>query len=105
MTPEQEQEFERLRVENAELRRLLAAVQQQLAVALERIVELEAQVNQRGEPPAFVKPNRPQATGEPRPRKKRAKEHNTSRQRMPATRIERHALAYFRQLNRTLTSE
>jgi transposase len=94
MTPEQEQEFERLRVENAELRRLLAEVQQQLAVALERIVELEALVNQRGEPPAFVKPNRPPATGEPRPRKKRAPAHNRSRKRMPATRIERHVLDY-----------
>ncbi len=92
MTAEQEQEFERLRAENAGLHALLAEVQTQLAVALERITELEAQLTQRGDPPAFVKPNRQKATGEPQPRKKRAAEHNTSRKRMVATRIERHAL-------------
>jgi transposase len=86
MTAEQAQEFERLRAENAELR-------QQLAVALERIVELEAQVNPRHDPPAFVKPKRQKAaSGEPRT--KRAAEHNRSRQRMQATRIERHVLEH-----------
>ncbi len=95
MTLEQEQEFARLRAENAELRQLLAAVQAQLTTALARIVELEAQLNQRGDPPAFVKPKRQkQATDEPQPRQQRAKEHNTSRKRMPATRIERHALEH-----------
>lgn len=84
MTPDEEQTFERLRAENAELR-------EQLAVALAQIVALEAQLHPRGDPPAFVKPNQPQA---PRsgPRKKRAAEHNTSRKRLVATRIERHAL-------------
>ena len=93
MTAEQEQEFERLRAENAELRQLLTASQAQLATALERVVELEAQLNRRGDPPAFVKPNRPKVEGARPPRKKRAAEHNTSRKRMVATRIERHALA------------
>lgn len=92
MTAEQEREFERLRAENAELRRSLLKAQQQLAVALERIVELEAQVNQRRDPPGFVKPKRHKAASGG-PRKKRAAEHNTSRKRMVPTRIERHALA------------
>ena len=84
MTPDEEQAFERLKAENAELR-------EQLAVALAQIVALEAQLHQRGDPPAFVKPNQPKA---PRSglRKKRAAEHNTSRKRLVATRIERHAL-------------
>lgn len=84
MTAEQEQEFERLRAENAGLR-------QQLAVALERIIELEGQLNQRRDPPAFVKPKRQQAVRGGR-RKKRAAVHNTSRKRMVPTRIERHAM-------------
>jgi hypothetical protein len=89
-----EQEVEQLRAENAGLRAQLAEVQTQLAAALERITELEAQLTQRGGPPAFVKPNRQKATGEPQPRKKRAAEHNTSRKRMQATRIERHVLEH-----------
>jgi len=92
MTLEQEQEFERLRLENAELRALLAEVQAQLKVALARIAELEAQLNQRGDPPAFVKSSRKPAEGDPQPRKKRATEHNTSRKRATPTRIERHVL-------------
>jgi hypothetical protein len=83
-----EQEVERLRAENTELRRLLAAGQahtaeltQPLAVALERIIELEAQVNQPKDRPAFVKPKRKKAEGEPQPRKKRAAVHNTSPKR------------------------
>jgi transposase len=80
-----EQEVALVRAENAELR-------EQLAVAMVRIAELEAQLNQRGDPPAFVKPNRPRAEVLPMPRKKRAAEHNTSRKRMVATRIERHVL-------------
>lgn len=93
MTLEQEQEFERLRAENAQLRQVLPVVQAQLTAALARIVELEAQLQDQGGPPAFVKPQRQQpAQDESQPRKKRAKEHNTSRRRMQATRIERHAL-------------
>jgi transposase len=84
MTAEQEQEFERLRAENAELR-------QQLVIALDRIVELEVRLKQRGDPPGFVKAKQqqPLRTG---PRKKRASGQNTSRKRMAPTRIERHAL-------------
>jgi transposase len=94
-----EQEVERLRAENIELRQTLgesqaqtAELMQQLTVALERIIELEAQLDQRGGPPAFVKPKRQKGAGERKPRKKRAAEHNTSRKRMVATRIERHGL-------------
>jgi transposase len=86
MTLDEERELERLRAENAELR-------QQLAVAVARIVELEAQINQRRDPPAFVKPQRQKAPSGG-PRKKRAAEHNTSRKRMKATRVERHALEH-----------
>ena len=71
---------------------MLAAVRQELAAALERIVELEAQVNHRAGPPAFVKPNRPKTAGEGQPRKKRGAEHNRSRKRSQPTRIERHVL-------------
>ena len=93
MTLEPAQEFERLRAENAALRQELAAAQVQLTAAVARIVELEAQLKQRGDPPTFVKPQRPkQETGEPQPRKQRAAEHNTSRRRSKPTRIERHAL-------------
>ena len=92
MTQDEAQAFEPLRAENIELQALLAQVHAQLAVALARIEELEAQLNQRGGPPAFVKPNRPPAQVPKALRKKRAAEHNTSRQRMVATRIERHAL-------------
>jgi transposase len=81
-----EQEVEQLRAENAGLR-------EQLAAALARITELEAQLTQRGDPPAFVKPNRQKATGTAPVRKKRAAEHNTSRKRAKPTRIERHVLA------------
>lgn len=99
MTTEQEQEFERLRAENAELH-------QQLAAALVRIAELEAQLNQRGGPPAFVKPNRPQQTTEERqPRQKRAKEHNTSRKRMVPTQVVRHAYDHCPDCSYHLTGE
>ena len=87
-----EQEVALVRAENAELRALLTQVEVQLAAALERITDLEAQLSQRGDPPAFVKPNRQKATTVGQPRKKRAAEHNTSRKRMVATRSERHAL-------------
>ncbi len=100
-----EREVERLRAENAELRRLLAEVQQQLAAALERIVELEGQLGQRGGAPSFVKANRPKAAGEAEPRKKRAKEHNTSRKRAKATRIERHGLEHCPECHYRLRGE
>lgn len=104
MTLEQEQEFERLRAENAELRQLLAEVQPQLAAALARIDALEAQLQGRGDPPAFVKPKRQKAPSGG-PRKQRAAEHNTSRKRMQPTRIERHALARCPECQYRLTGE
>jgi len=112
MTLEQEQEFERLRAENADLRQKLAASQaqvgqltQRLTVVLERIAELEAQIQRHGDPPAFVKPNRKQAKGQPQPRKKRAAEHNRSRKRMVATSVERHALEACPECNYRLSGE
>jgi len=105
MTLEEEQEFERLRWENAELRALLAGVRAQLTAALERIVELEGQLNQGGDAPVFVKRNRKQAEGEPQVRKKRAAEHNTSRKRATPTRIERHVLEHCPQCNYRLSGE
>ena len=101
MTLEEERAFAQLRAENAELRQLLVAgevrvaeLRQQLAAALVRIGELEAQVDPRGEPPAVEKPSRKPTAGERPPRKRRAAAHNRSRQRMVATRVERHALEH-----------
>ena len=67
----------------------LASSTGQLQTALGRIAELE---QRNAEPPAFVKPNRPQASESKGPRKKRAPEHNTSRKRATPTRIARHVL-------------
>lgn len=78
-----------LREEHAELRALVAQLQEQLAAALVRIAELE---QQRPDPPAFVKPNRPAPTEPQRPRKKRAAQHNRGRRCEEPTRIEQHAL-------------
>ena len=105
MTLEQEQEFERLRAENAELRALLAEVEAQLRAALARIAELEAQLNQGGDPPALAKAKRKTVEGAPQPRKKRAAEHNTSRKRATPTRIERHALAHCPECDYRLSGE
>jgi hypothetical protein len=88
-----EQEVEKFRAGNAQLRQLLSEMQAQLATATVRIAELEAQVKRRGGPPALVKPNRRQAPSEPQPRKKRAAEHNTLRKGATPTRIERHVSA------------
>jgi transposase len=92
MSPE---EVQALLVENAALcaevaalRLTLAELTQQLRVALVRIAELE---QDKTEPPAFVKPNRP-ARAPKGPRKKRALEHNTSRKRAEPTRRVRHVL-------------
>src|SRR6266567_3339919 len=84
-----EQEVARLRAENAELRALVAQLQEQLAAALARIAELE---QQPPDPPAFVKPNRPQPSHPKPARKKRASQHNRTRRRQVPTRIETHAL-------------
>ena len=82
-------EVARLQAKNAALQVQVAQQGAELAAALERLAELE----RRGqEAPGFVKPNRPKPEGERRPRKKRAAEHNTSRQRLTPTRQVRHAL-------------
>jgi transposase len=111
-----EQEVERLRADNVELRQLLAASQEQvrqltaqltaqLATALAEVGELQAQLERPPDPPPFVKPKRQQASGEPPPRQKRAQEHNTSRKRAQPTRIERHALAQCPECAYHLTGE
>jgi transposase len=84
-----EDENAQLRTENAELRLLVAQLQQQLAVALARIAELE---QQRRDPPSFVKSNTPKRTDPKPPRKKRAPQHNRARRRETPTRIVEHAL-------------
>ena len=84
-----EQEVERLRTENQELKQQLATLLQQLVAAQARIAELE---QQHTDPPPFVKPNRP-TSAEPKPkRKKRAPHHNHGRKRMTPTRSVEHAL-------------
>jgi transposase len=78
-----------LRVENAELRALVAQLQEQLAAALARIAELE---QQRRDPPPFVKPNKPARSAPKPPRKKRDARHNQARKREAPTQIVSHAL-------------
>lgn len=87
-----EEEVDRLRAENEELKRLLAE-------ALGRIAELEGQLvekpKERGEAPFFVKPNaRPKQTAaeSPKARKKRDKQHNHGRKRETPTKTVRHSL-------------
>ena len=82
-------EVERLRAENTELRARVTELEQHLAAALARIAELE---QQHRDPPAFVKPNRPQPKEPKAPRKKRAPQHNRGRQCEVPTRSEPHAL-------------
>jgi hypothetical protein len=84
-----EDEVERLRAENMELRAQVAGLEQHLAAALARIAELE---QQHSDPPPFVKPNRPKATEPKRPRKKRAPHHNRGRRCELPTRTQSHAL-------------
>jgi hypothetical protein len=84
-----EEEVERLRTENQELKQQLAQVLEQLAAAQQRIVELE---HQHSDPPPFVKPNRPTSSAPKPKRKKRAAEHNHGRKRMTPTRSVEHAL-------------
>jgi DNA-binding transcriptional MerR regulator len=84
-----EEEVDRLRTENQELKQLVAHLLEQFAAAQQRIAELE---QQHADPPPFVKPNRPKSS-EPKPkRKKRAPHHNHGRKRMPPTRSVAHAL-------------
>jgi transposase len=77
----QEEEVERLRAENQELR-------VQLQAALARIEELE---KQKTPPPAFVKANVKKAVGqEKKPRKKRDAKHNHGRHRSVPTQVVEH---------------
>lgn len=92
----------RLVAENAELRTLVAQLQEQLTAAQARIAELE---QHRQEPPPFVKPNRPKANEPKRPRKKRAPEHNHARRRETPTRIEPHALDHCPDCNYRLQGQ
>jgi hypothetical protein len=79
-----------LLAERAALQQQLAAVQEQLALALAKLHDLEGQIPA---PPAWVKPNRPKST--PKPRRKRAPQHNHARKRDPApTRVVAHAAAH-----------
>jgi transposase len=82
-------EVERLRAENSDLRARVSELEQHLAAALARIAELE---QQRHDPPPFVKPNRPKPDSPKAPRKKRAPHHNHGRKRMTPTRYIEHAL-------------
>lgn len=102
-------ENERLRAENGALRQANTALQGQveqlrgqLETALERIAGLE---QGKGNPPLFVKPNRPKPSAPKGPRKKRAVAHNTSRKRMQPTRIERHALERCPECHYALSGE
>lgn len=90
-------ELARLRAENEGLQRELAQALELLAAAQQRIAKLEqrlAELERRsGGPPAFAKPNRPLAGGEPKPpRRKRAAEHNHGRRREVPTGTIEHAL-------------
>jgi transposase len=87
MTPAEE--VARLRAENAELRALVAQLQEQLAAALARRAELE---QQRRDPPPFVKPNKPPRPDPKPPRKRRDPCHNQARRRQAPTQIVPHAL-------------
>ena len=98
-----EEELALLRAENQELRRQLAETLELLAMALHRNAELEllnseleqrvAELEQRqGNPPSFVKPNRPKAKDPEKPRRKRESQHNHGRCREAPTRTVQHAL-------------
>jgi transposase len=84
-----EEEVDRLRTENQELKQLVAHLLEQLAAAQQRIAELE---QQHADPPPFVNPNRPKSTEPKAKRKKRAPQHNQGRKRMTPTRSVEHAL-------------
>ncbi len=88
-------ENQALRAENQALKEQSAQALTQLAAALQRNQELEQRIvelEQRGgEPPSFVKPNRPKPTGPKKPRKKRASQYNHARRRETPTRRVQHA--------------
>jgi transposase len=92
----QQEEIERLRAENQEVRAALhlaveelSQVKEALRVALARIEELEKQ----REPPEFVKANVKKRPGEEKkPRKKREAKHNRGRTRAMPTQIVEHRI-------------
>ena len=92
----QQEEIERLRAENQEVREALhlaveelSQVQEALRLALARIEELEKQ----REPPEFVKENvKKRAAEEKKPRKKREAKHNRGRMRAVPTQIVEHRI-------------
>lgn len=81
-------EIAQLRRENQRLQEEVLQLKEDLASAIRQIEELQ---QKKSPPPSFVKPNKPKGETK-RARKKRAREHNTSRKRMEPTQIERHAL-------------
>lgn len=84
-----DEELALLRAENQDLKRQLAHALEQLAEAQRRIAELE---RRHGDPPPFVKPNRPKPNEPKKPRRQRASHHNRARRRETPTRIVPHAL-------------
>lgn len=85
----QQEEMERLRVENHELREELSQVKEALSLALARIEELEKQ----HEPPEFVKENvKKRSVEEKKPRKKREAKHDRGRRRGVPTQIMEHRI-------------
>jgi transposase len=86
MTLQEEVEF--LRAENAQLKKRLSEALATTVALERRIAELEG----RGDPPPFVKANKPKPVGEKKGRKKRATEHNHARKREEPTRTVEHAL-------------
>lgn len=85
----QQEEMDRLRAENHELREELSQVKEALRLALARIEELEKQ----HEPPEFVKENvKKRPAAEKQPRKKREAKHNRGRSRAVPTHIVEHRL-------------
>ena len=75
------------RAENAQLQQRVEALTAQVAAMAQRITELEAK---KTPPPSFVKANVPARP--PRPRKRRAAEHNHARRREPPTQIIEHPI-------------
>lgn len=85
----QQEEIERLRTENHQLREELAQVKDALRLALARIEELEKQ----REPPEFVKENvKKRPAEEKQPRKKREAKYNRGRHRGEPTQIVEHRI-------------
>ena len=94
-----EEELALLRTENQELRGQVAELQSQIA-------GLKAELaKERGDPPSFVRANRPKREGPKAPRKKRASEHNRVRRREPPARTILHAYERCPDCNYRLSGE